>query len=255
MTRFIGIISGKGGVGKTTTSINLGAALTYFGKNTVVIDANLTTPNIGIHLGVPIVPINLNHVLQGKNTMNEAMYEHPCGTKIIPASISLYDLKKTNPDNLKKHIRSLDNKSDIVLVDCAAGLGREALMALDAVDELLIVTNPELPAITDALKTIKLAEEMKKDIIGVILTKTKENNLDVSINNVQAILEKPVISSIPDSKAVREALTLKDAVVFTHPKSEPAVNYKKLASNLIGKNYEEEMPRGFFSKLFSKKGQ
>ncbi|MDD5178060.1 MAG: cell division ATPase MinD [Candidatus Nanoarchaeia archaeon] len=249
MTRFIGVISGKGGVGKTTTSINLGTALTYFGKDTIVIDANLTTPNIGVHLGVPVLPININHVLQGKNTITEAIYEHPTGTKIIPASISLYDLKKTNPDSLKKHIRSL--RTDIVLVDCAAGLGREALLAVDAVDEILIVTNPELPAITDALKTIRLAEEMGKNVLGVILTRTKENNLDVSINNVQSILEKPVLGVIPESKSIREALTLRDSVVFTHPNSTPAINYKKLASGLIGREYTEETNSGFFKGFLS----
>ena len=59
MSKIIAIVSGKGGVGKTTSAINLGVALNKFGKNVVVVDANLTTPNIGLHLGAPIVPISL----------------------------------------------------------------------------------------------------------------------------------------------------------------------------------------------------
>ena len=66
MTKIIVITSGKGGVGKTTTAINLGAAMNHFGKDVLVIDGNLTTPNVGIHLGSPEVPINLNHILNGK---------------------------------------------------------------------------------------------------------------------------------------------------------------------------------------------
>lgn len=68
MSKIIVITSGKGGVGKTTTAINLGAALNYFGEDVLIIDGNLSTPNIGIHLNSPEVPINLNHVLL-KNQM------------------------------------------------------------------------------------------------------------------------------------------------------------------------------------------
>jgi len=64
--KIIVITSGKGGVGKTTTAINLGAAINYFGKNVLIVDGNLTTPNIGIHLNSPETPITLNHVLSKK---------------------------------------------------------------------------------------------------------------------------------------------------------------------------------------------
>ena len=88
MTKIIVITSGKGGVGKTTTAINLGAAMNYFGKDVLVIDGNLTTPNVGIHLGSPEVPINLNHILSGKADVFEGVYEHESGLKIIPSSLS-----------------------------------------------------------------------------------------------------------------------------------------------------------------------
>src|SRR3989344_3526732 len=156
MTRYVGILSGKGGVAKTTTALNLGAAFTYFGRDAIVVDGNLTTPNLGLHLGAPVVPINLHHVLKGKNSINEAVYTHDSGLKIIPAGLSVSDLQGVNPDKLKNVLAGLDGLADLVIVDGSAGLGREALAVLQAVQDVIIVTNPELPAVTDALKMIKV---------------------------------------------------------------------------------------------------
>ena len=86
MKKIIVIASGKGGVGKTTTAINLAAALNHFGKKVLIIDANLTTPNVGIHLNSPEVPVNLNHVLNGEATALEAVYEHDSGINVILSS-------------------------------------------------------------------------------------------------------------------------------------------------------------------------
>jgi septum site-determining protein MinD len=258
MTRVIAVLAGKGGTGKTTSAIALGSALSYFGKDVILVDTNLTTPNVGIHLGVPVVPINLHHVLQGKNKIKEAVYVHPQGLKIVPASIALADLIATNPNSLPKVINQLKKlNSDFILLDGAAGLGREALRAIEAADELLIVTNPEMPAITDALKTVALADSYNKEVLGVILTKTESFNYDMSISNVEAMLEKPVISVIPNDKSVRESLIMKDSVVFTHPNSRPAIAYKKLAASLIGHPYLEDIEEGktgLLSRLIKKLG-
>ncbi|MBI2107258.1 P-loop NTPase [Candidatus Woesearchaeota archaeon] len=237
MTKTIGIISGKGGVGKTSSSINLGAALNFFGKDVVVLDANFTTPNVGLHLGAPVVPISIHHVLQGKNKIREAVYLHPSGLKIIPGGISIQDLKNVNPDKLAYCLNELNN--EFIILDAAAGLGREALSTIKAADEILIVTNPELPAVTDALKTIKVVQEFNKKVIGVILARTQNNEIDLSIKNIESLLDKPVISIIPEDKSIRKSLLLRDPVVYTHPKSESAIAYKKLAAYLLGKNYEE----------------
>ncbi len=154
----ITVTSGKGGVGKTTTTINLGAALNHFKKEVIIVDANLTTPNVGLHLGAPIVPVNLNHVMQGKAKVSDAIYEHDSGTKVIPSSLSVKELRKINHDKLKDVAKKLRNMADFVLLDSAAGLGDEAVGSIEAADELIIVTNPEITADTDALKTVKLAE-------------------------------------------------------------------------------------------------
>lgn len=250
MARYISILSGKGGVGKSTTSVNLGGALNYFGRNVIIVDGNMTTPNVGLHLGVPIVPISLHNALQGKNHITEAVYLHPSGTKIVPGGISIKDLKNTKPDNLRSVLKGLSKHAEFVIIDGAAGLGRESLAVIDAADDVIIVTNPELPAITDALKTIKVCEELGKDVIGIILTRTKENNMDISVNNIKTMLEKPIIGIIPEDKSVREALNMKDIMVYTHPKSKAALSYKKLAADLIGQKYEPESENdGFFSRI------
>ncbi|MFH1503739.1 MAG: AAA family ATPase, partial [Candidatus Diapherotrites archaeon] len=93
MNKIIVIASGKGGVGKTTTAINLGAAMNHFGEDVLIIDGNLSTPNIGVHLNSPEVPVNLNHVLSEKADAREAVYEHESGLKIMLSSLSIKELK------------------------------------------------------------------------------------------------------------------------------------------------------------------
>ena len=209
MSKLITITSGKGGVGKTTTAINLGAALNYFGKDVVVLDANLTTPNVGLHLGAPIVPVNLNHVLSGKANVVDAIYEHESGTKIVPSSLSVKDLGNINHSRLKEVGKKLKKISDYVIYDSAAGLGDEALAAISSGDELIIVTNPEIPAVADALKASKVISQI------------------------------PILGVIPEDDNIQEALAMKDAIVHTHPRSKAAMAYKKIAAKLAGISYKE----------------
>lgn len=243
MKKLIVITSGKGGVGKTTTAINLGAAINHFGHDVLVIDANLTTPNVGIHLNSPEVPVSLNHILQNKAEVFEAVYEHNSGLKVIPSSISMKELKKIKSDKLKNYKKDFKKVSDWVIVDSAAGLGDEAQHALKLADELIVVTNPEMPAITDALKAIKLADEMKKPIKGVIITRVKKNKSEMQPDTVKEMLEVPILGMIPEHLDVQEALNLKDAVVHTHPKSKPSRAYKEIASNILGVKYDSNKDR------------
>lgn len=250
MARIIAITSGKGGVGKTTTAINLAAAFNQLGKSTLLVDANITTPNVGVHLGAPVVPISLTHVLSGKAKIHEAIYEHHSGVKIIPSSLSLP--KNVNPDKLGEIAKKLKRLADIVIFDSAAGLGREAIMALESADDILVVSQAELPALTDALKTIKLVEKLDKNIKGVILTRFKEEEMPLS--NIEAMLETQILEVIPEDDMIKEALKLKDAIVHTHPESEAAKGYKRLAAKLLGKKYteqidKEEKIKGRFHKL------
>ncbi len=244
--KIITITSGKGGVGKTTTAINLGAALNSFGKDVIVVDANLTTPNVGLHLGAPIVPINLNHVMQGKAKVSDAIYEHESGTKIIPSSLSVRELRKLNHEKLKDVSRKLKGMADFVIFDSAAGLGDEAISSIEAADELIVVTNPEITAVTDALKTVKLANELGKTVKGIIITRVRGDKNEMAVSNIREMLDLPVLGVVPEDRNVLASLRRKDAIIHTYPYSKSSLAYKKIASKIAGINYKEP---SFWQKL------
>ncbi|MEK6893000.1 MAG: cell division ATPase MinD [Nanoarchaeota archaeon] len=249
MAKIITITSGKGGVGKTTTAINLGAALNAFGKDVIILDANLTTPNIGLHLGVPIVPVSLNHVLCGKARIVDALYEHESGTKIIPSSLSVRELKKIDHNKLKDLGKRLRRMADYIIYDSAAGLGAEAIAAIESGDELIIVTNPEIPAVTDALKTSKVIEQLGKEVRGIIVTRVRGLKTEMPIGNIKDMLELPILGVVPEDRNMQAALVMKDALVHTHPKSKAARAYRGIAARVAGNNnYKEEV--SFFEKWF-----
>ena len=249
MSKIITITSGKGGVGKTTTAINLGTALNSFGKEVIILDANLTTPNIGIHLGAPIVPISLNHVLHDKAKIAEAVYENESGTKIVPSSLSAREIGDINSRKLKDIGKKLKKMADYVIYDSAAGLGDEAISAIEAADELIIVTNPEITAVTDALKTAKVAELYNKPIRGVIVTKHKKSSSAMPVTNIQEMLELPILGLVSEDKLIPKALVMKDALIHTHPKSKVARQYKAIAAKIMGNNnYKEKL--SIFERLF-----
>lgn len=243
----ITVTSGKGGVGKTTTTINLGAALNALNKEVIIVDANLTTPNVGLHLGAPIVPVNLNHVMSGKAKVSDAIYEHDSGTKVIPSSLSVKELRKINHGKLTDVAKKLRNMADFILLDSAAGLGDEATASIEAADELIIVTNPEITAVTDALKTVKLAQELGKKVRGVIVTRVSGNQHEMSIGNVKEMLDLPVLGVVPEDKKVLASLRHKDAVIHMYPYTKSALAYKKIAAKIAGVNYKDP---GFWKKMF-----
>lgn len=243
MATIIVITSGKGGVGKTTTAINLGAALNYFGQDVLIIDANLSTPNVGLHLNSPEVPIDLNKVLKGKEDAQDAVYEHESGIKIMPSSLSIKELKKIKPEKIKDFAPDFKKLAEHVIIDSAAGLGQEASAVIGMADELIVVTNPEIPAITDALKTIKLAGELNIPVKGIIMTRVKKDKLEMQPDTVKEMLEAPILGMIPEHNDIKRSQNAKDAVVHTHPKSLPARAYKEIAARLIDIDYDSNVEK------------
>ena len=239
MTRLILLTSGKGGVGKTTLTSNLAAALSDLGESVIAIDANLTTPNLGLQLGMHLVPKTLHDVLKGETRLTSAIYPHPYGFKIIPASLGLNDLKGVDVGRLPEVSFSLLGKADYVVMDSAAGLGREALSALSASDEIIIVTNPDLPSVTDALKMLKLAQESSIKVIGVALNRIKGHNHELSTEEIKDLLEVPIVAEIPEDANISKSIAEKKPIIQYSPNSPAAVEIKRLASFLTGREYKE----------------
>jgi len=248
MARIIVINSGKGGVGKTTTAINLGASLNKLNKEVIIVDANLNTPNIGLQLGAPIVPITLNHVLKGKADIEDAIYEHSSGMKIVPSSLSVKELTNFNTKKIPDIARQLSKLCDYVIIDSAAGFGDEVIAVLEAADEIIIVTNPEMPAVTDALKSVKVARGMGKEINGVIVTRHKDAKYEMPLSSIKSMLESQIIGVIPEDKAVKEALNFRDAVSHTHPRSKVSRKYYEIARKISGEKIEEK--KSFLERVF-----
>jgi len=255
MRKIIVITSGKGGVGKTTTAINLASAMNHFGEDVLVIDGNLSTPNVGIHLNSPEVPINLNHVLKGKADVFEAVYQHESGIKILPSSLSVKELKKTKPEKMKKFRKDFKKMANKVIVDSSAGLGNEASSAIEIADEVIVVTNPEMPALTDALKTVKLAEEFGIPVLGVIVTRVRKDDIEMQPDIVKEMLEIPILGMIPEDKSVQRSINEKDSVVNIYPKSNAARAYKEIASKLLDVKYDSKKDREkMFHRILKKLG-
>lgn len=251
MTRIISVISGKGGVGKTTAVSNLGAALVKKGKNVIILDGNITTPNLSLHLGIPFYPVTLHDVLEKKIPIEAAIYTHPSGLKIVPASLAADHVKKADIGRLEGILWNMLGKADIIIVDAAAGLGKEALAAIDVADELIIITNPELPAITDALKTIKLAEDNGTKILGVIVNRVRGLKHELKLSEIRSMLGVPILSVVPEDLAVPKSIARRTPVVHFRPRSRAARAFKRLAAKVVGERLKIRKKIGWFERLFS----
>ncbi len=251
MTRLICCLSGKGGVGKTTVVSNLSAALADFGENTIAMDANLTTPNLGLHTGLHLVPQTLHHVLKGQIALNSALYPHPYGFTVIPGSMNLNELKGVDPTRLAEVSFSLLGKANFILIDGAAGLGKEALSALSASDEVIVVTNPNYSAVTDAVKIVKIAQSSNMKILGVVVNRVKGESYELSQKQIEDIIGVSVIASIPEDENVIRSQAEKKLLFEYSPTTPAAIEIKKLAAKITGKQYEPPaFNPGIWERLF-----
>ncbi|MBN1386523.1 cell division ATPase MinD [Candidatus Woesearchaeota archaeon] len=240
MTKFIVVASGKGGVGKTSTAINLGTALASFGKKVLVVDANLSNPHLSILLGSPTLPITLHDVLQGRKHITEAAYVHPSGLKIIPSCISP---ERFDPARLPEVLVDLHGATDLVIVDSSAGFSAESVAALRSADEVIVVTSPDLPSVTSAFKTIRLAEEEGVQVLGVVVNRVTGDHFDMALENIHTLLEKPILAVIPEDPNMRKSVYLKHPIVYTHPDSQASTHFKYLAAKVLGERYVETMEK------------
>jgi len=251
MTRYITIASGKGGVGKTTLVTNLGAALNQFGKNVIVLDGNISTPNVSVLLGMTKLPITLHDVLAGKANLKQAIYMHPSGFKVIPAGLSIHHSKLKIKRELAEAINEIAGEADFVIIDCAAGLGNEAKQAMYAGDELILITTPEIHAVTDALKAHEFSKDNGIKPMGVVINRVTGKDWEMTKNNVEEFMELPVISMIPEDENVKRAIAKKKPVVYLYPKTKASKEIKRLAAKLIGEDYRNLENPSFIERLMT----
>ena len=250
MSRIISVVSGKGGVGKTTLTSNLGIVLNKLGKKTLVVDGNITTPNISLHLGIPLYPITIHDVLRGDAHISEAIYDHPTGLSIVPGSISIDDLNKINMDKLSESLNYLKKQADIILLDSPAGLGKESLKSIEVANDIIIVTNPNMPSVVEALKIKEIANRMNKNILGVVINRVNDKKSELSEKEIKNMLELPILTKIPEDSVVPLSIGNKIPVVHFDPFSPSSKAINKFGADLVGKEFEMK-EFGFFQRIMT----
>ena len=231
MTKIIGIVSGKGGTGKTTVAINLALAMNEFGHNVILLDADLRSADIGLLLGVPTSISTLHDALAGQKDITEIVYHHPSGLNFIPGSIAAHTMPNADMRPLLSRLRGT---AEIIVMDLPAGLHQEVFSPLKEADESIIVTNPELPAVTDALKIIALFEQHGKYVRGVVVNRYSSDAMP--LENIQEMLGHDILAVIPEDEHVKKSVHLRCPVTYAYPLAPASVSFKNMAASLLGKS-------------------
>ncbi|MFA5406030.1 MAG: AAA family ATPase [Candidatus Nanoarchaeia archaeon] len=248
MGKVYSIVSVKGGTGKTTTSVNIGMALAKEGLRTLVFDANLEGSNVAFHLGLSTHDIATIHdVLRGKCTPTEAIYTHPSGMNLMLGGVYLEDMELRD-EELNKVINKIKGEFDFVIVDCSSGLNGSVRSAIKNSDEIIIVTNPELPAVVDAFKIVQFCENSNIFIRGVVINKCAKNS-DLSPIDVETILGRPVLGVVPEDSYVKGAMKERLPIVAYKPKRKSAREFKNVAYSISGLNKKANTT--FWEKVFN----
>lgn len=248
MARIIGIISGKGGVGKTTLVSNLGAVLAHkFNKKVTVIDCNLTTSHLSLYLGMYYNPITINQVLKREASVEEAMYQHSSGMHVIPASLTLRDLEGIDILNLKDAIKPISDENDIILLDGSPGLGRETLGTIKASKEILFIATPYVASLMDIIRSQEVVRELEGNLSGIVLNMVRKEKNEIRKSEIEGFTGLDVISIIPYDRDVYRSVSSGMPVIFYNPRSKAAKELVKLASFIAGEEFKEHR----FSRILS----
>jgi septum site-determining protein MinD len=231
------IVALKGGVGKTTVTSNLGAALAdQFGKRVLVVDANFTTPHLGLHVGLVNTDNHLHSVLEGHTDIRDTIHAHPIGFDVIPGKLSPYQV---NYRILKEKLDPLRDEYDIILIDSSPSLNDEMLAVMEASDEIIVVSSPDYPTLSSTLHAINVAQEQGTPIRGLIINKVRGKNFELSSRDIKNASEAKVIESLPEDEKVLAALSRMIPVVYDSPKREISHKFKKVAGSMVGEKYSK----------------
>ena len=237
--KVITVTGGKGGVGKSSVSLNVAIAMSAQGKRVMLLDADLGLANIDVMLGIK-VNRNLYHVLSGECTLDEVMVEGPHGLKIVPASSGKQVMAELSPAQHAGLIRAfseLKTPIDVLIVDTAAGISDMVLAFARAAQDVLVVVCDEPTSVTDAYALMKILNteygvsrfkivanmvsslKQGKELFAK-LTKVTDRFLDVALE---------LVSCVPMDNNIRMALRKRQVIVDAFPKSPAAMAFKALA--------------------------
>lgn len=276
MSRVIVVTSGKGGVGKTTTSAAISTGLALKGKKTVVIDFDVGLRNLDLIMGCEKrVVFDFINVIQGEAKLSQALIpdKHLSNGKLsILAASQTKDKDALTKEGVGKVINDLKSMGfEYIICDSPAGIEQGALMALYYADEAIVVTNPEVSSIRDSDRILGILQsksqraEKGEDPIKQHLLITRydpsrvESGLMLSTDDVQEILKINLIGVIPESQDIITASNAGDPVILSE-NSNAASAYEDTVERLLYPNKDiplrfitEEKKKGFLSKLFRKK--
>lgn len=253
----LSIASGKGGVGKSFVTANLGVTLAKAGFKTLLVDADVKLANLEIILGLEGKPVTIQHVLSGEASIDDAIYTGPGGVDVMPAGLSVENvtLDVRVMDSILAHVlESYDY--DYIIIDAPAGLDAETLVVITLSEYLLLVTNPELPALADAMKTKLVSEKIGCPVKGVVVNMVGKSKGELSKQVIERALGK-VLAVIPYDKRVGESISKGIPHVLYDPKSPVTKQFLKLAKSVTGVDIsfkvEGESKFGLLSRLGRRK--
>ena len=256
MSEVIVITSGKGGVGKTTTSANVGTGLAMLGKRVVLIDTDIGLRNLDVVMGLENrIVYNLVDVVEGNCRMKQALIKdkrYP-NLYLLPAA-QTRDKTSVNPEQMVKLVDNLRPEFDYILLDCPAGIEQGFKNAIAGADRALVVTTPEVSAIRDADRIIGLLEQEELEEIDLIVNRIRMDMVRrgdmMSLSDVTDILAVNVIGAVPDD----------ENIVISTNQGEPLVGlgssagqaYLEICRRLMGENIPVVGPephRSFLNRL------
>jgi septum site-determining protein MinD len=217
------VTGGSGGVGKTTTVVNLGVALQQAGHDTVVVDADLAMADLGRRLELDCTP-GIHGVLAGEAEVRKSIARGPEGLTVLPGSRDLGGFAAADPEQLPKTLELLSVAFDVVLVDTGPGINRETMVTQRAVDGTILVTRPDGISVRDTVKTGRLADQADCPVVGVVVTAAEDERGAAEIADR---LETDLLAAVP-----RHPVHEGEPRIVTHPDSAAATAYHRLATVL-----------------------
>jgi septum site-determining protein MinD len=268
MSKVVVVTSGKGGVGKTTSTASIGAALAQSGQRVCVVDFDVGLRNLDLVLGAERrVVYDFINVAQGDAKLTQALIrDKRVDTLHLLAASQTRDKDALSNDGVERVIRELRDSFDYVLCDSPAGIERGALLAMRFADEAIVVTNPEISSVRDSDRIIGLldsktsraerGERMDKQLLVTRFDAARSNRGEMlSVADVLEILSIPLLGVIPESEEVLRASNLGAPVTINGSAGPAGRAYREAARRLGGETAHVAIPekKTFFNRLFGRR--